>query len=359
MIALLALVALMQAEAPRLERIVLRAGRIVTVSGAEIENGQLLIENGKILSVGSAVDLPAGATLIDAGKGAWIVPGFIDAHTHLGSAFDAEEATEAMTPEAKAVEAFMSRHADVRAALASGVTTAALSPGNGNVVGGRIGIVKLSGERYDRVLRRDAAALKCSLGLEALRPDRDPTSRTGAVAMLRSRLGGLPKLPLFIHASRRGEIESALDLGKEAGLPVVLLHASAAAERPERAAASAGVALGPLFVSDSRQTLAAPGILARAGVAVAFVSDAPRSPEDQLRCSAAFAIKYGMNREAALRALTLVPARMLGLAKDLGSLEPGKDADLVIWSGDPLSLASDVELVVIEGRVTWRKGGKP
>ncbi|RPH42921.1 MAG: hypothetical protein EHM91_09060, partial [Planctomycetota bacterium] len=243
-----------------------------------------------------------------------------------------------------------------------GVTTVALAPGNGNLVGGRVGLVKLNGGRYDRALRRATAGFKVSLGVEALRPDREPTSRKGAVALLREQLrdakAELRAQPLFVHVQSPGEIESALELQSAFGLRMTLVHARGAAESVERIKeAKVSVAFGPLTVGDKREILETPGRLARAGVPVAFVSDAPAVAEEHLRVIAAFAVKYGMDREAALRALTTVPAGLLGV--DAGSIAEGRAADIVVWSGDPLSLTSEVELVIVDGRITWRKESKP
>lgn len=359
--ALVALVLLLQSTP---EVLVLKGGRIVPVSGPEIENGMILLSDGKIQKVGATVDVPAGAKVIELPKGAWVLPGFIDAHSHLGSAFDVEESTESLTPEARAVEAFTSRHPDVRSALGSGVTTVALAPGNGNLVGGRVGIVKLNGQRYDKALLRGVAGTKASLGAEALRPDREPTSRTGAVAMLREHLrdpkSDLRKTPLFVHATTPGEIESALELQSSFGLKMTIVHARQAGDAVERLAASKlSVAFGPLTVSDPRAILETPGKLAKARVPVAFITDAPATPEEHLRVAAAFAVKYGMDRGAALRALTTVPAEILGLSQNCGSLAEGKAGDVVVWTGDPLSLSSEVDLVVVDGRITWRRPGKP
>lgn len=357
---LILLAAVLAAQA-KPEVLVLKGGRIVPVSGPEIENGMILLEDGKIRKMGVAIDVPARAKVIEVAKGSWILPGFVDAHSYLGSAFDVEESTESLTPEVRAVEAFTSRHPDVRGALGSGVTTVALAPGNGNLVGGRMGVVKLNGLRYDRALLRVSAATKASLGIEALRSDREPTSRTGAVAMLRDRLRDsqdeLRKSPIFVHASTPGEIESALELQSAFGLRMTIVHARQAGDAVDRlATAKLPVAFGPLTVSDRRETLEIPGRLARAGVPLAFVSDAPMTPEEHLRVTAAFAVKYGMDRDAALRALTTAPAEILGLSKEVGSIAEGKAADLVVWSGDPLSLMSRVEFVLVDGRVTW---GKP
>jgi imidazolonepropionase-like amidohydrolase len=357
---LLALLLLAQAEAPKAEVIVLKGARIVPVDGAEIEGGMILIADGRIKRIGATVEVPSGAKVIELSKSSWVVPGFIDAHSHLGSAFDVEETTESLTPEARAIEAFTSRHPDVRAALGSGVTTVALAPGNGNLVGGRVGVVKLNGQRYDRAIHKVTAGFKVSLGFEALRPDREPTSRKGAVAMLREQLrdpkAELRTQPLFVHVQAPGEIESALELQKAFGLKMTLIHARGAGETVERLQASKlAVAFGPLSVSDRREILETPAKLAKGGVPFAFITDAPVTAEEHLRVTAAFAVKYGLDREVALKALTTVPAGILGLSKDCGSLAEGKAADVVVWSGDPLSLASDVELVIVDGRVTWRK----
>lgn len=357
------LAALLSVLLAQVEPVVLKGGRIVPISGPEIENGMVLVRDGKIVALGATVDVPAGARVLEISKASWILPGFIDAHSHLGSSFDVEESTEAMTPEARAVDAFTSRHPDVAAARSSGVTLVGLAPGNGNLVGGKIGVVRLNGERYDRALLRSSVALKASIGAEALRTDREPTSRTGAVALLRKHYGnggaGLPALPIFLHASTPGEIESALELEEVFGRRIVLVHARPEGALIERLAErKIAVAYEPLTVSDRKSTLETPGKLAAAGVSVAFVSDAPSTTEAQLRVSAAFAVKYGMDRDAALKALTLVPAELLGLQDERGSLAEKKAADLVVWSGDPLSLRSRVELVMIDGLVTWRKAEK-
>lgn len=342
------------------EPLVLKGGRVVPVSGPEIESGMVLVVDGKIRAVGATVDVPPGAKIIEVSRNSWILPGFIDAHAHLGSAYDVEESTEAVTPEAKAVEAFTSRHPDVRAALSSGVTLVGLSPGNGNVVGGRVGVVRLNGDRYDRALLKDGVALKASIGAEALRSDREPTSRTGAIAMFRERLKDLPMLPIFLHAVTPAEIESALELQLASRRKLVLVHARPSVELMKRLASTkTPLLVEPLTPSDRRDTLELAGKLAKAGVTFAFVSDAPSVPESLLRVSAAFAVKYGLDRQTALKALTTVPAELLGLEGQRGAIAVGQSADLVVWDGDPLMLSSDVQMVLIDGRVTWPKADKP
>lgn len=345
------------------ETILLKGARVVTLAGSEIENGLVLIEAGKIRRIGAEVEAPAGAQRIELPKGSWLLPGFVDLHSHLGSAFDVEESTEAVTPQVKAVEAFTSQHRDVRAALGSGVTAVALSPGNGNLVGGRVGVVKLNGLRYDKALLLDSVAMKVSLGSDALRRDREPTSSAGALRSLRQLLRSpspeLGDLPLFVHADTSAEIQGVLDLAGSLKVPMVLLHAREARRVPARALRGLTIAHGPLGPGDPREILETPAALSRAGARLAFVSDAPATAEDHLRVTAAFAVKYGLDRHEALRALTVVPAEALGLSKRLGTIEEGKDADLVVWSGDPLSLTSAVEIVIVNGSVTYRRQEKP
>jgi imidazolonepropionase-like amidohydrolase len=314
----------------------------------------LVLAEGKIRIVAEE-DVPAGARVLDLPKGAVIVPGFIDAHSHLGSAGEADEPTEPLTPRVKAVEGFATRHADVRAALGSGVTRVALAPGEGNVVGGRVGLIHLNGERYDRALQLDVAGLKASLGEETLRRDREPTSRAGALRLLRDFLRSAPlEGPLFLHASTEGEIRGALALKAETGARVVLVHAREAGRAIDALrAAEVPVAFGPITPHDPLEILETPGRLAKAGVPVALISDAPRTSEDQLRVAAILAVKAGMSTADALRALTTVPASLFGLKA--GALKEGHDADVVVWTGDPLSSASAVELVIVKGRVSYRR----
>jgi imidazolonepropionase-like amidohydrolase len=156
------------------------------------------------------------------------------------------------------------------------------------------------------------------------------------------------------------EIESALELQAASRRKLALVHARPSDEQMKRLASTkTPLLMEPLTTSDRRDTLELPGKLAKAGVAFAFVSDAPGIPESLLRVSAAFAVKYGLDRQTALKALTTVPAELLGLEGQRGAIAVGQSADLVVWDGDPLMLSSDVEMVFIDGRATWPKADKP
>jgi imidazolonepropionase-like amidohydrolase len=355
--------------APKGDMVLLRGARIIPVVGPEIAEGAILLADGKIHSVGVKIEPPQGATIVDLPKGSVVVPGFIDLHTHLAASFESDETTETVTPHVRAVEAFASTHPDARAAARSGVTLAALAPGDANLVGGRIGLVRLNGERLDRMVWRDAYGLKLALGREPLRRDAEPTSRAGAVRMLRELLATKgsetwkilvdKKEPALIHAKLADDIVRLAEIKQATGIRAVLIHGDEALQALEAIKSSGlGVAFGPLTVSDTAEELSTPGRLAKAGIPLALITDAPVAGEEHLRVMAALAVRHGLSLEDALRAVTIVPATLLGLGDEFGSLEPGKQGDVVVYGGDPLSLASDVELVVIEGRIIHRKAKK-
>jgi len=356
-------------EAPKGDLILLRGGRIVPVVGDEIASGSLLLAAGKIHSLGETLEAPAGAEVVELPKGSVVVPGFIDLHSHLASTFEVEETTESVTPQVKALEAFASSHPDSRAAARSGVTLVALAPGDSNLVGGRVALLRINGERLDRMVWKDAYGLKLALGREPLRRDAEPTSRAGALEMLRELLkdpdGEVRKIllerkePALVHAQLADDIVRLAELRGTTGIRAILVHADEALQALEAIrAAGLGVAFGPLTVSDSAEKLATPAKLAAAGIPVAFVSDSPSAGEEYLRVMASLAVRSGMDRADALRALTITPALLLGIQDAFGSLERGKQADVVVYSGDPLSLASDIELVIVEGRIVYRKPKK-
>jgi imidazolonepropionase-like amidohydrolase len=353
-------------DPPKGDMVLLRGGRIMTLAGPEIPEGSILLAEGKIHAVGPKLEAPQGATIVDLPKGSVVVPGFIDLHSHLSSSFESDETTETVTPHVRAVEAFTSTHRDARGAARSGVTLVSLAPGNANLVGGRPGLVRLNGERLDRMVWKDAHGLKLALGREPLRRDAEPTSRSGAVRKLREILGDKTsetwkilverKEPALVHATLADDIVRLAEIKTAFGLRAVLIHGDEALRSLEAIKASGlGVAFGPLTVSDTAEVLGTPGRLAQAGVPVALISDAPAAGEDYLRVMAALAVRHGMTVDSALRALTIVPATLLGIEQDFGTLESGKQGDVVVYSGDPLSLASDIEIVVVEGRIVHRK----
>lgn len=349
--------------------ILLKGARVVPVARADLKTGSVLVAGERIAAVAADVSAPEGATVVDLPAGSWIVPGFIDAHSHLGSRLEIDETSDSVTPHLLAVDGFTSGHPDVAEATRGGVTLTGLAPGDANLVGGRMSIVRLNGLRLDKMILREAAGLKLSLGEEALRQDFEPRSPAGAVALLRRLVGrsdgevavslAQKRQTAFVNARRTGEISRLADLKRSLGLPLALLHGDEAGRLVEVVrAADLAVAFGPVHPSLPRERLETPGRLSMAGVPVAFVSDAPSAPPAQIRWMAMAAHRYGMPHPDALRALTLTPAKMLGVEADFGSIEAGKQADLVVFSGDPLAPSSRVLLVMVEGRIVFESPKK-
>jgi imidazolonepropionase-like amidohydrolase len=340
-------------------------GGVVEVGDGRQRTGvTILVRDGKIQAVGEGLELPSEATVVRVPAGSHVAPGFIDLHSHLGMAYERDEHPRAATPQMRAADGFATDHEDVRRARSSGVTAVALSPGDANVVGGALSLVRMAPGYLDEVLLEPVAALKLTLSRAARRPDREPTSLAGALDLIERELADessetrlrcvVQKKPVWIAVETPEEIARALKLKTERGLRVVLVGA-AGIDTVADAVAAAGVpvVLGPLRTTSDERALRRPGLLAGAGVVIGFASNAPATSEEQLRQSAILAVRHGLPAQAALRALTVDAARILGVEARLGAVEPGRDADLVVTTGPPLSPTARVERVVAAGRVVY------
>jgi imidazolonepropionase-like amidohydrolase len=370
------------------QSLAVRADTLITVSGPPIKNGVVIVRNGKITEVGAGLSIPSGMTVLHA---AVVMPGLVDPHSYLGCQNETDEPVDAVTPDSRACDAFDPQSPLLRAAIAAGITTTCLMPGNGNVVGGQAAVVRLG--LKPQVLK-GYAAQKFSISQDAASPQRNPTSRAGVVSIARAALSGARNnvpatssrqisllvgefptslsersaalkpvlsgaVPIFIHAPQPSDAQSALQIADEFHLHPVLLHT----ERGDRVvdllkSHGTAVILGPLKFEDKDPVLKNPGELAKAGIKVAFCSDAPNNSPASLRMTARLAVQYGMSPEAAIRALTLNGAQMIGIGARTGSIERGKDADLLLLSGDPLDLTSRVQAVISGGAVVYKSGGQ-
>lgn len=365
--------------------------RLLVGDGISYATGVLLVRDGRIAEVGESAAIPDGATVIDA-RGKVVTPGFIDAHTHLGvheegigrEGNDTNDMTDPLTPHLRALDGINPVEGGLRAAAAHGVSAAVILPGSGNVIGGLGTLVKTWGDRVDTMVIRDPCGLKIAFGENPKRVYGDknkmPSTRMGTAALLREtfvkardydrkaasaeepskapdrdlRLESLVRVlhgefPLLAHAHRADDIHTALRIADEFGVGIVLEHATEAhliadylAER------GTACVVGPSFgargkIETQGKTFATLATLARAGVTVAICSDHPVTPSAHLRLYAALAVREGMDRVDALRALTIWPAAISGVADRIGSLAPGKDADFTIYSGDPFEVSSVVE----------------
>jgi imidazolonepropionase-like amidohydrolase len=369
----------------RAQRIAIRNARIVPIQGAVIENGTLLIENGKIKALGANVSIPAGTTIID-GSGKTVIPGLVDANAHYGLRETGNEQSTEVTPQMHIMGLVNPRSSDFKRALQSGVTSACLTPGSLNVVGGLCAVVKTSGGELDRILVRDSVAERGALGQDTFEGNsgflnagsdlatlylRRPNSRMGAVWEMRHALDQPKKYPalalvrsgsltLRVHARIENDIRAALTIAQEFKISHLVIDDCAEGFRVADLLAErhVSVVLGPftdpqgLGPERAETSLSTAGMLSGKGVSVAFGSN--DGDPTQLLAWAAMAVRNGMSPEAALKAVTLNAAEIAGVADRVGSLAPGKDADILILSGDPLELTTHIECVLVNGQVVYR-----
>ncbi len=378
--------------------------KIHPVDAPVIENGSILIDCGKTVRLGAAIDIPPGAEIIDAG-GRSVFPGFVDAHCHVGmweSAIgfegdDVNEMTDPVTPHMRAIDGFNPLDQTVTEACQAGVTLAATGPGSANPIGGTFMAIKTYGHRVDDMIVKDPLAMKIAFGENPKRvynaKNKTPMTRMGTAAILREALGKavrykeqieragedasklpaydakmealLPvvrkEIPLKAHAHRADDIFTSIRIAKEFGLDITLDHCTEGHLIAEDLAKiGAKAIIGPSFGHKSKfeltnKTFETPGILARAGVKVAIMTDSPVVPLSTLPLMAGMAVQAGMDKEEALKAITLNAAEILGLQDRVGSLTPGKDADLCIYDGDPMEITGKAWMVIIDGKVVYRQ----
>lgn len=359
--------------------------------------GDILIKNGKLASVGIVAGTD-GEVLDASGLHAW--PGFIDAHSHIGldayggptgNTYDFNEMNDICCPELRGLDSYYAMDAAIPMALAGGVTTVAAGPGSANVLGGTFLAVKMVGKTVEEAMIRPSVAMKCAFGENPKRcyKDKSISARMTTAAKLRQMLfeakdymlrkeyagddvSKLPKfdmkmealipvlkreIPLKAHAHRSDDIMTAIRIAKEFGLRLTLEHCTEGhLIVDELKAANVPVAVGPGLSSPSKLELlnlswTTPGILASAGIQVSIITDAPVVPQQYLPLCAGEAVKAGMDPFLALQAITINPARHIGVEDRVGSLEEGKDADIVLADGNPLVSDTSIKYVIVDGKI--------
>ena len=374
--------------------------RVFPVDRPVIENGYVDIEAGRIRAVGAMPPPGEAEEILNAGGG-WLFPGFVDAHTHIGmwedglgfEGDDGNEDTDPATPQLRAVDAINMQDRCFAEAAAAGVTTVLTGPGSANPIGGQFCAVKTYGARVDDAVVMAPVAMKMALGENPKTvyhgKNQAPVTRMATAAIIREQLALaaryerdkrrasedeetdepeydakcealLPvvrgELPVHFHAHRLDDIYTARRLAREFDLNMVIVHGTEA----HRAAKRLGderipVLCGPLLCDRSKPELreltpATPARLREAGVEIAIITDHPVIPEQYLPLCAGLAVREGLPYDEALKAITLYPARILGIADRVGSLTPGKDADLVLFREDPLTVAARPAAVFAAGR---------
>ncbi|SMC97701.1 amidohydrolase [Sporomusa malonica] len=378
--------------------IALTGGKILTMCGKNLDYGTILVRNNKIWAVGRNPDIPPGCRVIDV-TGKIITPGLIDAHTHLGvesegmgwAGTDVNERSEPITPGMHTLDAINPADLGLLEAYQGGVTTVMVAPGSANPIGGQCVILKTAPKPIvEQMLLQRYAGLKIAFGENPKRvygADRQkmPVSRMATAALIREALWkarhhlakqddkdfnydlGLEaiakvlrkEMPLRAHAHRADDIVSAIRIAREFDVDLIIEHGTEAYLVADMLAAEKiPVVLGPTLSTRSKlelkdKTMETPALLYRHGVPFAMMSDHPVTPSCFLSVYAGLATRYGLPVHQALKMVTCDAARILGLDDRIGSLAPGMDADLVVWSEDPLMLSARPEIVMVDGRIDF------
>ncbi|RKD32348.1 amidohydrolase [Thermohalobacter berrensis] len=386
--------------------LIIKNGKIFTMAGEVIEKGSILVEDGKIKEVGTDVVAPLDAEVIDA-EGKVVMPGFIDAHCHLGlfedgigfEGDDVNEMVDPVTPHLRAIDGINPMDRTFKEAYEGGITCAATGPGSANVVGGQFAVIKTYGKRIDDMIVKESAAMKIAFGENPKRvynaKKKSPMTRMATAAILRETLFKAKKyvekqekakedpkkepefdmkmeamakvirkeIPLKAHAHRADDILTAIRIAKEFDVDITLEHCTeghliADYISEERKAAIVGPSLSHRTKFELKNlTFETPGILQKAGVKVAIMTDSPVIPLQYLPLCAGLAVKSGMDEMEALKAITINPAEILGIDDRVGSIEVGKDADIVIFDGNPIKdINCKTVATIIDGKVVYKMG---
>lgn len=384
---------------------ILLNAKIITMEQENIENGYLRMENGKIASLGAmdhCPDIPAEEEQARP-EGLTVYPGFVDAHCHMGlfeegldfEGDDSNEMTDPVTPQLRGMDAINPNNKSFPEAIDAGVITVVTGPGSANPISGQFCAIKTYGRMVDKMIVKDPVAMKFALGENPKNTYNEkteaPMTRMATAALIREELRKAQRyledldkaeedeegetappdfdakcealLPVLrrqvkahFHCHRADDIFTAIRLAKEFNLDYVLIHCTEGHLVTEEVAEeNAQIVCGPLMTTRCKPELAnatdtAPGILSKAGLKLAICTDYNVLPIGFLSISAGFAVREGMDYEEALRAITINAAEICGIADRVGSIKEGKDADLVVFAEDPLTLAAKPKMVFVNGK---------
>ena len=382
--------------------LLIRNGFIKTMAGPDLDGGSVLIgDDGKILAVGYDLVVPEGTEIIDAG-GKLVTPGCVDAHCHIGldnegmgwEGHDYNERVDPITPQMRAIDSINPQDEAFGLAIQNGVTSACTGPGSANVVGGTFIAIKLYGKRVDKMVIKNPIAMKCAFGENPKRcygqsGKKAPMTRMGTAALLRELLfktrryledkeaGKNPgfdmkleamipvvkgELPLKAHAHRADDILTAIRIAREFDIPVTLDHCTDGSVIADELAEEGFPAfVGPTLGGKSKielrnKSFTTPRDLHNAGVPISIITDAPVIPLQYLPMCAGLAADAGLPYEEAWKAITINPAMQTGIGDRVGSLEMGKDGDVVIWTDDPITtVGAAAYTTIVDGKIVYQR----
>lgn len=386
----------------------MKNAKIMTASSkgslpAVIDRGTVVIRDGKIASVGTDIPIPSDAQVID-GSGKILTPGFIDAHCHIGiledgagwAGDDVNETSDPNTAEVRALDGINPADIAFKDAVKGGITCVQVDPGSANVIGGETLVIKTVGNVVDDMVVKRPSGLKAALGENPKRVygtnRKMPTTRMGNAAVMRKAFAAAldyarkkenakdnpekapeqnlkheavlkvlrGEIPLRVHCHRADDIVTAIRIAKEFGITITLEHCTEGEKViPEVKQSGFAVTMGPSLTDKSKLEVkdigfSGPVALSKAGVKLAIITDHPVLPIQYLRLCAGLAVREGMDEEFALLAITRYAAEIAGVADRVGSIEEGKDADLVLWSGDPFEYDTKVICTVVNGTIAYQ-----
>ena len=376
-------------------------GKILTMTGRNYEKGCVLVDNGKIVQVAEKIGETSDMEVIDA-EGCIVMPGIIEAHCHIGiheedkgfEGADGNETTDPVTPYLRALDAVNPMDTAFDDAVKAGITSVMTGPGSANVIGGQFVFMKTSGKCIDDMVVKEPSAMKIAFGENPKRvynsKGKMPSTRMATAALLREALtkakaykakkekaikaGELfeedfkleslipvleRKIPLKAHAHRADDILTAIRIAKEFNVRMTLDHCSEGQFIADKIKQTGFPAIiGPTLTARSKievqnKTFKTPGILAKAGIKVAITTDHPVVPVQYLPICAGFAAKEGLGIEEAYKAMTINSAEICGVDDRVGSLEVGKDADIAIFTGNPMEVFTETKYTIINGKVVY------
>ncbi|AKS37332.1 amidohydrolase [Anoxybacillus gonensis] len=374
-----------------MKSILLKYGIVYPITSPPMKGADVRIENGKITDIGYNLPVHDGTEVIDV-SGKYVFPGFIDVHTHLGlydegtgwAGNDANETIETMTPHVRAIDSVYPLDPGFRDAIEHGITTVHIMPGSANVIGGTTAVIKTYGKNVENMIIKQPAGLKIALGENPKRMhsqgNKESLTRMGIMGMLRetfynAKYSDWPhdfrtipiiqalnrEIPIRVHAHRADDILSAIRLADEFGLDLRIEHCTEGhliAE--ELQGRNLQVSVGPTLTRRSKVELKNKSwktykILCDAGVHVSITTDHPYTPIQYLHICAAIAVREGLDEQKALEGITILPARNLGVDDRVGSLEVGKDADIVVWNYHPFHYIATPIFTMINGEIIYKK----
>ncbi|HHZ01429.1 MAG TPA: amidohydrolase [Tissierellia bacterium] len=384
--------------------LVIKNGYIKTMDGEDIQRGQIIIKDGKIIAIGKDLEIPEEAEVIDA-EGLLVTPGLVEAHCHIGmweegigfEGSDGNEAVDPITPHLRAIDGINPMEQGFQDAIEGGVTTAVTGPGSANIIGGTFVAIKTYGKRIDDMIIKEPVAMKIAFGENPKRvyedQNKSPVTRMAIAAMLRETLyeakrymedlessktdpdqkpdfdlklhSLLPvlrkEIPLKAHAHRADDIFTALRIAKEFDLDITLDHCTEGHLIVEELKEAGKPCLvGPTLGSRSKvelrnKSFETPKILIDAGIKTAIITDSQVIPVQHLSMCAGMAVKAGLSEEEAWKTITIYPAEITGIDDRVGSLKVGKDADIAIFKGNPLlDVNFETVMTIIDGKIVYK-----